>query len=187
MKQKIKRLIIFLLVAATLLGGLYQFGHKSYMNWAYKTDYKTIVEGYCKAYDLDPNLVYAVMKTESGFDPKAKSDVGAIGLMQMTEETFVWLKPKVGDHIQFKDLYTPEFSIRYGTFYLSYLLDRYDGDETNAVAAYHAGVGSVKKWLKDPSCSSDHKHLSFIPSEATSYYVTKVAHAKQVYTQRGEV
>ena len=63
--------------------------------YLYPCKYPQVVETYAAAYDLDPLLIYTFIRTESGFDPMAESEVGARGLMQMTEETFEWIKTKL--------------------------------------------------------------------------------------------
>ena len=73
----------------------------------YPCKYSALVEQYAAEYDLDPLLVYSFVRTESGFDPDATSSVEARGLMQMTEETFLWLRSKIaeGENVTFGDLY----------------------------------------------------------------------------------
>ena len=61
----------------------------------YPRKYEQLVEKWAAAYELDPLLVYAFIRTESGFDPQATSSVDARGLMQMTEETFLWMRSKI--------------------------------------------------------------------------------------------
>ena len=97
--------------------------------------------------DLDPALISAVIYAESRFNEGRRSSAGAIGLMQVTPQT-----AKVIEHLSggttfvTQDLKDPEINIRYGSYYLRYLLDRYDGNEVAALAAYHAGPGSVDQW-----------------------------------------
>ena len=79
---------------------------------------------------MDPLLIYTFVRTESGFDPEAVSSVGARGLMQMTEETFEWIKTKIApdEPLTFDDLFDPACAVRFGAYYLRLCLDRYGGD-----------------------------------------------------------
>ena len=118
---------------------------------AYPLKYTEYVEEYSQEFGVDKYLIYAMIKTESSFDPNAKSDAGAIGLTQITEETFQWLKSKLcpQEDIVFEDLYNPQTSIRFGAYYISRCLDRYSGSVETAAAAYHSGWGTVDKLLKE--------------------------------------
>ena len=86
----------------------------------YPRKYQALVEQWAQFYQLDPLLVYSFIRTESGFDPDATSTVEARGLMQMTEETFLWLRSKIApdEDLTFGDLYDPAVSIRFGCYYL---------------------------------------------------------------------
>ena len=101
------------------------------------------MDQWADTYDLDPLLVDAFIRTESGFDPQATSTVDARGLMQMTEETFIWLRSKIApdEGLLFANLYDPETSIRFGCYYLHLCMERYNGDVATAAAAYHSGWG----------------------------------------------
>ena len=168
--------LVFVLVVA--------FGGRAILNWRYPLKYTDIVEKYSTRYDVDENLIYAVIKTESGFDNYAVSEVGARGLMQMTEETFDWIRTKIGGTETFDDLYQPEVSIHYGTYLLNYLLDEFDGDVDTAMSAYHAGSASVRSWLKNPANSEDGRRLNHSPKADTEHYVNKINRAIGIYERR---
>ena len=133
-------------------------------------------------YDVDKALLYAVMKAESNFDEGALSPKGARGLMQMMPETAKWCGEKTG--IENPDLLNPRESIRVGAYYLAYLINRYEGDERVAVAAYNAGHGRVDSWLSDKAVSPDGKTLSAIPYPETEKYVKKVMLFRKIYEKR---
>ena len=122
----------------------------------------------------------AVIKTESSFDPEAESSAGALGLTQITPETFHWLQTKTGEALSDNALCDPETSIRYGALFLGLLLDEFKAEET-AVAAYHAGRGRVNSWLKDKNISPDGVNLRDIPIPETAHYVRKVMRAVNIY------
>lgn len=150
---------------------------------AYPLEYTDLVNKAAKDYNLQPALIYGVIHTESRFDSKAGSSVGALGLMQMMPETFDWLQEKRGESGKYttEDLYTPSVNIDYGSYLLRYFLDYY-GNEKCAVAAYNAGF-EVSNWLEDPNCSPDGMTLDVIPYPETSEYVVKVENAKQKYIE----
>ena len=153
------------------------------MKYFYPQDHLEDVERYAAEYSVDEALVFAVIKTESDFDQEAESSAGAMGLMQMMPDTFSWVQTDLEGQVLYgyDKLYDPQISIKYGTYYLSYLLQHYNGDEKLAIAAYNAGVTNVDQWLKNDEYSHDGKNLDTIPYEETDKYVSKVEKAKQVY------
>ena len=113
----------------------------------YPLDYGNLVRTHAARNGLDAALVAAVIYEESRFRPRARSNVGAMGLMQIqpvTAETIA--RSTGGTAFQVADLYTPDINIRYGTWYLRQLIDKY-GDERLALAAYNAGETAVDRWL----------------------------------------
>ena len=131
----------------------------------YPCRYAGVVEGYAAAYEMDPLLIYTFVRTESGFDPEAVSSVGARGLMQMTEETFEWIKTKIApdEPLTFDDLFDPACAVRFGAYYLRLCLDRYGGDVATAAAAYHSGWGTVDSLLHHEDYTGDGKTLPSFP------------------------
>ena len=112
----------------------------------YPLRYETIVRAHAENYDLDPALLAAVIYAESKFDPSARSPAGAIGLMQLLPDTARGIAIRTGgERFVVSDLLDPELNVRYGSWYLRNLLDRYD-DVPTALAAYHAGQGNVDRW-----------------------------------------
>lgn len=145
---------------------------------SYPRTYSEYVELESKEFHVEPALVYAVIKQESGFDPNCVSQAGAIGLMQIMPDTFSWLIGTMdkSDKRQYTtdDLYDPKTNIRFGCKYLSILLEMFPNQNT-ALAAYNAGMGNVRGWLKNKEYSSDGKTLQKIPFAETRTYTRKVA------------
>ena len=113
------RLLILCLLALVLLVAAPHLWHRA-EQLLYPRKYEQLVDQWAQTYKLDPLLVDAFIRTESGFDPVATSSVDARGLMQMTEETFLWLRSKIAadEDLAFADLYDPDTSIRFGCYYL---------------------------------------------------------------------
>jgi soluble lytic murein transglycosylase len=152
----------------------------------YPKTYSEYVEKYSELYNVDENLVYGVIHTESHFNPDSESQAGAMGLMQITSECFDFLKQNIPDDSTDYDtsaLFDPEINIKFGTYFLSYLLDKYDNIEKTALAAYNAGFGTVDTWLQDSACSADGKNLDVILYTETANYVVKVEKAKNKYKE----
>jgi soluble lytic murein transglycosylase len=138
----------------------------------YPLKYEQIVRGHARNYRLDPALVAAVIYQESKFRPNAKSSSGAIGLMQLQPETAKGIAIRTGgSRFQTSDLYNPEINVRYGSWYLRHLLDKY-GDERTALAAYNAGQRNVDEWR------AAGEEIQFAE---TREYVDRVEHLKGVY------
>lgn len=147
----------------------------------YKTDYLNVVNKECKNYNLNQNLILAVIKTESGFNKKSVSKAGAMGLMQILPSTAVWIAQQLNDE-EFKteDLFVPNKNIQYGCYYLRYLLDYYNQNEQLAICAYNAGMGVVNNWTSDEKCFVDGK-LKNIPYKETRNYLKKINFNKKIY------
>ena len=149
----------------------------------YPLEYTEFVGMYAKEYNIPEYVILAVIKIESDFDPHATSHVGAMGLMQMMPDTFEWLTG--GEHLKeylpAASLYSPDVSIRYGTYYLLYLYRKFDYNWDTALAAYNGGEGNVTKWLADPEYSDGEGNLTYIPIRETRNYVKKVNAAIDTY------
>jgi peptidoglycan lytic transglycosylase len=140
----------------------------------YPLRYEQIVRGHARNYNLDPALLAAVIYQESKFRADAKSSSGAIGLMQLRPETAEGIAIRTGGmRFQVSDLYNPEINVRYGSWYLRHLLDKY-GDEKDALAAYNAGQRNVDEWR------AEGKGIQFPETRA---YVDRVEHLKHVYAR----
>jgi soluble lytic murein transglycosylase len=133
---------------------------------------------------LDPALVAAVIYQESKFADRT-SAAGARGLMQITPDTARFIaKNSGGTGFTLEDLATPQINISYGTWYLRYLLNRYDGRRALAIAAYNAGMGHVDEWVKLAGGPTSFDPKADIPFPETRNYVIKVLERRRDYARR---
>ncbi len=172
--------MIILVVFGAILAA--RFGFHQYYQSAYPMKYSQLIDEACAEKGLDRALVYAVVRTESGFNPDAVSPVGARGLMQLMPDAFDWVQMRRGvttalDHDL---LFDPAVNIDYGTDMLK-LLENEFSSQDNILCAYHAGWGSVKKWLADDEYSPDGENVSTIPFADTAAYVKKVNKTIEIY------
>lgn len=154
-------------------------------HWEYPMEYPEYVTYYADKYGIDPLMLYAFIRTESNFNPMAESDAGARGLMQITEVTFDWIKSKIAptEDLTFEDLYDPETNIRFGSYFVSYCLLRYQDDLATAAAAYHSGLGTVDDLLAQSDYSKDGKTLDHYPYPQMRLYVKKITNSYQRYQE----
>ena len=130
---------------------------------------------------LDPALIAAVIYAESKFAPR-RSSAGAEGLMQILPETAYYIAHlSGGSRFTASDLATPSINVAYGSYYLRYLLDHYDGNEMLAVAAYNGGLANVDGWVARARAKGGHLTVATIPFSETRAYVQRVLSAQQDY------
>lgn len=146
--------------------------------WAelqYPLAYEDLIKREAADHDLDPFLVAAVIKSESGFSPRAVSPVGARGLMQLMPLTAQGIAKRMGDgSFNLEKLFEPETNIRYGTFHLQGLMGRYDSNVEAALVGYNGGGGAGDRYLAG--------ERSNVPGESLRY-VQKVLAAKAKYEE----
>lgn len=140
-----------------------------------------VIREQAAAKHLDPALIAAVIYAETKFEPSTSS-AGALGLMQLLPETASFIARKSGG-IRFTtaDLSTPAINVAYGSWYLRYLLDHYEGDEMLAIAAYNGGLANVDSWLAKARGEGRSLSIADIPFPETQEYVRRVLSAQQEY------
>src|SRR5271166_3104219 len=130
---------------------------------------------------LDPALIAAVIYAETKFNPRP-SPAGAQGLMQILPATAYFIAHlSGGSRFTAGDLATPSINVAYGSYYLRYLLDHYNGNETLAVAAYNGGVANVDSWVAQANAEGRQLTVGEIPFEETRAYVQRVLSAQRAY------
>jgi soluble lytic murein transglycosylase len=173
----VSRLGLVALLALVVAGaGLYVVETEPtwYERMRYPLRYEEFITGHAANYHLDPELVAAVIYQESKFDADARSASGAVGLMQLLPETGQGIADRTGgEEWRPEDLLNPELNIRYGSWYLRHLLDKY-GDEELALAAYNAGQTNVDRWRE---------RGVGIQFAETRHYVDRVQELKRIYAR----
>lgn len=181
MKKIIKRILFAILIVILLVFvyGLFsgeierQYNPLKYEDIIYENSMKN---------DLDPYLVMGVIRTESSFRENVKSHADAKGLMQITNDTAEFCASKMElENFTIDMIYDPEINIQIGTWYLRWLLNQFDNNEKEALAAYNGGIGNVRKWLADEKYSPNGTNLDTIPFEETENFVTRVKRYQATY------
>ncbi len=186
MFKRILATLGLLLFVLALIGFLFGYMPYIFKRDTFQKDYEELVEKYSEEFGIDENYVYAVIKIESNFEPNAKSQAGAIGLMQIIEDSFVWVSKKLEiTDLTFEDMYIPENSIKYGCFMLSYLYDKYGSYEL-ASAAYHAGMTTVDNWIAGGIVDPYNVDVEDIQGDNTRYYVKKIMRAFDKYSNSND-
>ncbi|HXG75554.1 MAG TPA: lytic transglycosylase domain-containing protein [Gaiellaceae bacterium] len=145
-----------------------------YLRARYPLAHEHVLRGHAASYGLDPALLAAVVYVESRFRADARSPAGAVGLMQLLPETARGIAVRTGGtRFVLSDLLDPELNVRYGSWYLDHLRDRYRSLRL-ALAAYHAGQGNVDRWRREG------RGIAFAE---TREYVADVMRARGVYAR----
>ena len=146
-----KALILLMLIVIVLIAII--LNYNNILKIIYKTSYSNYVEKYAEEYNVDPLLIYSIIKAESNFDAGAVSNKGACGLMQIMDNT------------------AKDFAGLIKEF----------GDERVALAAYNAGSGNVTTWIKNGIIKSDGSDIENVPFKETNMYVRKIIKDYRVY------
>ena len=141
----------------------------------------TVIREQASEKHLDPALIAGVIYAETKFDPRPSS-AGALGLMQILPSTAQYIAHlSGGTAFTTGDLATPKINVAYGSWYLRYLLDHYEGNEMLAVAAYNGGLANVDAWVAKAREAGRTLSVSEIPFPETQAYVQKVMRAQAEY------
>lgn len=174
--SSVKYALIFALAAAAIGAYMYYlpFFERQYRSSAPYPYYLTI-EREAERRGVDEYLIAAIINNESKFRQGVSSHRGAKGLMQLMPETAAWIADKLEDKSYREErLSEPDLNIRYGTWYIAFLLELYEGNETLALAAYNAGSTVVHDWMESHGWDDHFADVEKIPYEETKHYVKKV-------------
>ena len=174
-KTAILLFMIFVLGALCVLGVFF-------LN-PYPLKYKEEILYASQKFDVSPAVVASIINAESGFKESAKSPKGAIGLMQLMPSTAKWLCALQNQTFENQDLLVPQTNITLGTYYMHYLLEKFESLET-AICAYNAGEGNVMLWLLNENYAPNHKTLMQTPFPETNAYLQKVMAGIKVYDKK---
>ncbi|MHB1419684.1 MAG: lytic transglycosylase domain-containing protein [Bacillota bacterium] len=168
-----RTLFIFILI-------LILFTSQWFWKLFYPLPYKDSIILHSQENGLDPLMVAAVIRVESGFNPKAVSGPGARGLMQLMPETAQWVSGKLKVNYSSDMLYDPDYNIRLGTWYLANLHTEFN-NRVIAIAAYNGGRGRVRTWLNGGIWNGEAKEANNIPIKETRDFVQKVLRDYRIY------
>jgi soluble lytic murein transglycosylase len=151
----------------------------------FPVSYSSQVQSNADLQQIDPALVFGLIRQESMLDKNAESAVGAKGLMQIMPDTGKQIARKLNEPwSSANSLFNPDINIRYGTFYYKQLLDRFNGNAALAAAAYNAGPHKVDKWLPSGQSVPSDVWIETIPYKETRKYVSSVLSYAMIYSQR---
>lgn len=172
------KICAYFVFGCVIVFGAFFVLRSGYRAAVYPLKYKEEVFEYADGYGLSRALVFAVIRTESGFNPNAVSSAGAKGLMQIKDETGKYIAERLG-RAEY-DLYDAETNVEFGCYYIKYLSLRFK-DEKTALAAYNAGEGNVALWLMNEAYSDDGKTLKSVPFPETERYLEKIYKSFEKY------
>lgn len=178
-----KKIIGLIIIIAVIFLIIYLIDHiKVIQKKIYILEHKEYVEKYANENEIDPYIIFAIIKVESNFKEHVVSKSGAIGLMQLMDGTAKEVANRI--HLKYeeeKTLYDPESNIRIGTKYFTELLKKYNHNMYVSLAAYNAGQGTVDKWIAEGRIKEDGSDIENIPYKETNYYVRKITKSYQMY------
>ena len=175
---KSKKSIKIIAVVSAVLIVIITLGVYFGLRVKYPIKYKQEIIEQANLNQLNVFLVFSLIKVESNFKEDAISNKGAKGLMQITESTAKYIAQMLKE--EQGDLLSAKTNIKYGCYYLRYLIKRFKSERT-AIIAYNAGEGNVQNWLNEKALSSDGKSLDKIPFEETRAYVERVTLYAKIY------
>ena len=174
---------LFAIFNLTIFAVLLTFCLGTFYSYFYPMTYKEDIITLGNTYSVKSALIASVANVESNFKEDAKSNKGAVGVMQLMPSTAEWLAGKIGVEYSDEMLLDGRYSLTLGSYYLAYLINHF-GDEKVGICAYNAGQGKVSAWLKNNEYSSDGKTLKKIPYNETKNYLNKVYKNYNYYKNR---
>lgn len=178
-----KKKILILLIIIIILIAIYKIFNieNIILKHLYPIKYEEYVTKYSNELNIDPMLSYAIIKTESNFKEQVISKSGAIGLMQLMDNTAKEQAQKLNVEYTNETLLNPEKNILLGLNYFSTLLDKFNQNYILAFTAYNAGLGNVQKWISNGTIKEDGTDIENIPFKETNMYVRKIINNYEMY------
>lgn len=178
-----KKKILILLIIIIILIAIYKIFNieNIILKHLYPIKYEEYVTKYSNELNIDPMLSYAIIKTESNFKEEVRSKSGAIGLMQLMDNTAKEQAQKLNVEYTNETLLNPEKNILLGLNYFSTLLDKFNQNYILAFTAYNAGLGNVQKWISNGTIKEDGTDIENIPFKETNMYVRKIINNYEMY------
>lgn len=182
MKTKVFYFVFFVVACLATVFFLISF----FDNYYYPLRFKTEILNSSKEFNVKPEIIASVINIESSFYEYAVSSKGAVGLMQLMPSTASWLSEKLGEpNFDQSTLTNPAVNIRLGTYYLKYLIDKFENLHV-ALCAYNAGEGTVRNWLLQKEYSADGKSLLTTPYNETNNFIKKFDNCLARYEKKFE-
>lgn len=180
-RKRLRKLLIFLIIFILISIAAVTI-NKQMTKILYKKEYSEYVSKYAEEYGVEEELIYAIIKAESNFNPNAVSHQNAKGLMQLMDSTAQEIARKSQIELTGENILDPDININLGTQYIATLLDKYECMEV-ALAAYNAGSGNVDKWIKNGVIKADGSDIENIPYKETNTYVRKIMRDYKIYME----
>lgn len=180
--MKNKKVIIVIILLILMIS--FFLWRDNLLKLIYPKTYRNIVEENAEKYNIDENLIFAIIKAESDFNEKAISNKNAIGLMQLMEKTAIEVaqnnKIEIDTEKIKEELSEAYKNIEIGTCYLSILIEKYTNIEV-AITAYNAGIGTVDNWIQKGIIKKDGTNIENVPYKETNNYVRKILRDYKIY------
>lgn len=179
--KKFLIIVLIILILLVLILKVFKFENIILKN-IYPTEYSEYIYKYSEQYQVDPLLMFSLIKAESNFKKDCISSSNAIGLMQLMDST----AEEVAKNIEMEynsntTLYNPEENIKLGIKYFSELMKYYNQNYILALAAYNAGIGNVSNWIDKGIIKEDGSDVENIPFKETNNYVRKIVSNYKIY------
>lgn len=175
-----KRVLLVLLISFIAV----LFLNNIWMTWLYPIYYKDQIREHAVHYEVDPFLVASIIRVETNYKPGKESKRGALGIMQLMPDTANWAMEmaKLPSLTMESVKHEANANIQLGTWYIKKLHDEMDGNPIAAIAAYNAGPGNVRSWIKKGLWDGTYENVKNIPVGETRHYVQRVIYYYNQYT-----
>jgi len=183
MKWLLKRRVLALLLIGVLV---LLFVNSSWLGrWMYPIHYASDIRASAVSQDVDPHLIAAIIRAESNYKTGKESHKGALGIMQIMPETASWIVEMAAfQGVTLDDIrHRADVGIELGAWYLHSLHDQFDGNRVAAIAAYNAGPGNVRSWLREAAWDGRIETSDQIPFGETRHYVQRVVYYYNKYRE----